>query len=128
MRCSYLELLRLGQLTIRGRLEKNSESPYNTGWDSWCEFCDDYGFSVRDKSEERIVAWATYTKLRRGVSADTLRVYAYGIQSELKAGWKSKKTLKRYAEKRTAALVLRAALKDHDIEPPQGLCDARGAR
>ena len=70
--------------------------------------------------------------LRSGGTVDELDASEVSEKTDKRvmrqAGLKSKKILQRYNVKRTAALMLKAALVSHDVVPPLGLCDARGAR
>ena len=85
----YRSLLALASSTIRNRLQKSSKAPYSTGWRSWVSFSKLYNLPVGAPTQESLLAWAAYLVQTRNIRAQTIRTYAYGIQSELKARHKT---------------------------------------
>ena len=86
VRLSLEELEAEVEATIRNRLSENTEKgAYSTGWDAWCEFNDRYAMDTNLANEDKLLAWGAWLKLRREVGGPSMRTYAYGVQSELKA-------------------------------------------
>ena len=86
MTLSLEELESEVEATIRNRLQESTEKgSYNTGWNAWCEYNDHYGLDCNLANESKLCSWGAWLKLRRNIGGDSMRIYAYGVQSELKA-------------------------------------------
>ena len=68
---------------IEHRIVEETTETYDVGWTAWTEFCHQYDHDPHDVSEQDIRDFCGWLARRRDVIAKTMRIYCYGVKSEL---------------------------------------------